>query len=117
MFEEKYTARVLLRHYCKVGLSVRAATNAICGVEGIGTSQHAAREWCKRFNQGDTSLEDKPRSGHPTQENDTLFRRPAFVKHPISGTSNRSWQINNSSTPSSHELCPKEAPASATRAN
>lgn len=86
MFEEKYAVRVLLRHYWKAGLSVRAATDKICSIEGIGSmNKSTAGEWFKRFTQGDTSLEDKPRSGRPTTlENDALCA--ALKNQPSSST-------------------------------
>lgn len=62
----KFEIRVLLRHYWKKGLTTRDAAEAICDVEGEGTTaQRTAAKWFKRFNEGDFDLEDKPRSGAP----------------------------------------------------
>ena len=78
--------RVLLRHHWKKGLSTRAAAKEICDVEGEGTtSKSAAARWFKKFNDGDLSLEDKPRSGRPsTFDEDAL--RSALEDEPSSCT-------------------------------
>lgn len=47
---EKFAIRVLLRHYWKKAI------------------------WFKRFDEGETSLEDKPRSGRPTILNEQALR-------------------------------------------
>lgn len=70
MSDEKIAIRVLLRHYWKKGLSTREAVTEICSVEGEGkVSKSTAAEWFQRFNQGDVSLQDKPRSGRPSAVN------------------------------------------------
>lgn len=64
---DNFEIRVLLRHYWKKGLSTRAAAEAICEVEGERTvGKTSAFKWFKRFNDGDFDLEDKPRSGRPS---------------------------------------------------
>lgn len=87
MCDEKIAIRVLLRHYWKKGLSTRAAAEEICAVEGEGVvNKTTAAEWFKRFNEGDTSLQDKPRSGRPsTVDNEALLE--AVKNQPA--TSNR----------------------------
>jgi transposase len=73
MSSDTIEVRVLLRHYWKKGLSVRKAADEINEVEGI-TSKSAAGRWFQRFNDGDLSLEDKPRSGRPTKlDNEDLI--------------------------------------------
>ena len=86
MVDKKYVFRVLLRQYWKAGLSIRAATNEICKIEGVGSvTKSTAGEWYKCFNEGDTSLEDKPRSGRPlTLEREALH--VALEDKPSSGT-------------------------------
>ena len=86
MVDKKYVFRVLLRQYWKAGLSIRAATNEICKIEGVGSvSKSTAGEWYKCFNEGDTSLEDKPRSGRLlTLEREALH--VALEDKPSSGT-------------------------------
>jgi histone-lysine N-methyltransferase SETMAR len=87
MSEEKIAIRALLRHYWKKGLSTRAAVEQICEVEGPEVvSQSAATRWFNRFNNGDTSLENKSRSGRPsTTDNEAL--RELVEQQP--GTSTR----------------------------
>ena len=60
-----FEIRVLLRHYWKKGLSVRAAAAAeIYKVEGEGTiGKTAAIKWFKRFEDDNFDFEDKLRSG------------------------------------------------------
>ena len=56
MADEKIVIRGILRHYWRQGIS---ATKKICKIEGPGiVSKTTAEEWFKRFNEGDTSLED-----------------------------------------------------------
>lgn len=67
MNEDKIAIRALLRHYWKKGTSAKAAAEQICEVEGIGiVHRNTAAIWFKRFNEGDTSLVDKPRPGRPS---------------------------------------------------
>jgi transposase len=75
MTDEKYEIRVLLRHYWKKGLSSRDAAAEICNVEGEGmVKKTAAAKWFKRFNNGETSLADLPRSGRPSTVNNEALR-------------------------------------------
>ena len=65
MNEDKVAIRALLRHYFKKEASAKAAAEQICEVESIGIFyRNTAAIWFKRFNNGDTSLVDKPRPGH-----------------------------------------------------
>lgn len=67
MCDEKTAIRVLLRHYWRKGLSATAAVKEICSIEGDGVvSKTTAVNWFNRFQSGDTSLQDKPRSGRPS---------------------------------------------------
>jgi transposase len=74
---EKHYFRVLLLHYWKQNLKATEATQKICQVEGEGVlSVHTTRKWFKKFNDGDTSLEDEPRSGRPvTVDSGALLER------------------------------------------
>ena len=76
MADEKIVIRGILRHYWRQGISARATTKKICEIEGPGiVSKTTAAEWFKRFNEGDTSLEDKSRSGRPSVPvNETLLQ-------------------------------------------
>ena len=71
MSSDTSEVRVLLRHHWREGLSVRKAVEEVndVGEEGTTTKSTAAR-WFQRFNGGDLSLEDKPRSGRPTHFDD-----------------------------------------------
>ena len=75
MAEEKLVCRVLLRQYWKKRLNAAAAAKEICAVEGEGTVHPStARKWFQRFRSGDTSLDDKPKSGLPvTTDIDALL--------------------------------------------
>lgn len=74
MTEEKIIIRGILRHYWKKGLGAKAAAKEINIVEGQGTiSVTTAKEWFRRFKNGDTSLNDKLRSGRPSiMDNEAL---------------------------------------------
>ena len=75
MSSEKFEIRVLLRHYWKKGLKAASAAQEICDVEGEDTvSTHMAQRWFKRFSEGNTSVEDQPRSGRPTTIDDEALR-------------------------------------------
>ena len=93
MCDEKIGIRVLLRHYWKKGLSTRAAAEEICAVEGEGViNKTKAAEWFKRFNEGDTSLEDKPRSGRPSMvDNEALLQ--AVTNQPATSTRSLSAKL------------------------
>ena len=71
MCDEKIAIRVLLRHYWKKGLSAKATAEQICDVDCEGTvHRNTTAVWFKRFTNGDTSLEDNPRSGQPNDVDD-----------------------------------------------
>lgn len=68
---DKIELRVLIRYCWKRGLSTRKAAEEICAAEGEETIAYAAiSKWYKRFDSGDMSLEDKPRSGRPFKLDD-----------------------------------------------
>jgi transposase len=72
---EKLEIRVLLRHYWKQNLKATEAVKKICEVEGEDViSNRTAQNWFKRFNDGDTSLEDEPRSGSPVTVDSEALR-------------------------------------------
>lgn len=63
---EESEIRILIRYCYKRKLSTRAAVKEICDTEGEGTvSQSKVSRWYRRFNSGDLTLDDQPRSGRP----------------------------------------------------
>ena len=86
-----------MRHYWKKGLSAKAAAEQICDVEGEGTvHRNTAAIWFKRFTNGDTSLEDKPRSGRPNDVDDkallaALDEKPHSSARELSNTLGHSY--------------------------
>ena len=86
MCDEKTAIRVLLRFFWKKGYSAKLATEQICEVEGENiVNRKTASNWFKRFNGGDTSLEEKPRCGRPSVVNENDLR-DELTKHPNSST-------------------------------
>lgn len=74
MSEEKFVIRGLLRHYWKKGFSAKASAEEICAVEGESVvHRNTAAFWFRRFNSGNTSLEDEPRSGRPSVVDDPVL--------------------------------------------
>ena len=72
---KKFEIRVLLRHYWKKGLNATSAAKEIRDVEGEDVvDAQMAQRWFKRFSDGNTSLEDQPRSGRPTAIDDEALR-------------------------------------------
>ena len=71
---DKIEPRVLIRHCWKRQLSTRDAAKEICDAEGEGTVHYTTVSWWyKRFDSGDLSVEDQPRSGRPsTLDNEDL---------------------------------------------
>ena len=70
----------------KAGLPIHAPTNEMCKIEGVrSVSKSTAGEWYKCFNEGDTSLEDKPHSGKITHTGKRslacCFGGQALIKH------------------------------------
>ena len=52
----------------ELGHNASAAARNICAAIGDGTvADRTCRDWFKRFREGDTSLEDQPRSGRPLE--------------------------------------------------
>jgi histone-lysine N-methyltransferase SETMAR len=98
MSEEKIALRGLLRHYWKKGLSAKAATDQICEVEGTGTvHRNTVAIWFRRFNDGDTSLLDKPRTGRPSEvDNATL--KATLKENPHLSTRELATRLGHSHT-------------------
>lgn len=64
---DKIELRVLICYCWKRRLSTRDAAKEICDTEGEGTVHYTTVcRWYKRFDSGDLSLEDQPRSGRPS---------------------------------------------------
>ena len=73
--EEKFVIHELLRHYWEK-MSASAAVIEMCEMEGgCKVSKATTIEWFRRFNNGETSLEDQPMSGHPSTMNIEAQRR------------------------------------------
>lgn len=71
MSDGKTAIRTILRYLWKKGLSSKAAAEEICSVEGKKViDRRTASNWFKRFNGGDMSILDRPRSGRQTMVND-----------------------------------------------
>jgi transposase len=78
--------RVLLHYYWKQNFKAIEAAKKICEVEGEGViSNRTAQNWFERFNDGDTSLEDEPRSGRPVNVNSEALRE-AVGANPATST-------------------------------
>lgn len=72
---DKFELRVLIRYCWKRGLSTRDAQREICDTEGEGTASHmTVSRWYKRFESGDMSLKDEPRSGRPSKLDDDVLQ-------------------------------------------
>ncbi|XP_032690457.1 histone-lysine N-methyltransferase SETMAR-like [Odontomachus brunneus] len=68
MSENKLHFRHILLYYFKKGKRATEAHRKICGVYGDDAlTERAAQKWFAKFHSGDTSLEDGPRSGRPTE--------------------------------------------------
>lgn len=81
MCDEKIVLRRLfasLHHCWKKGLRAKTAVEQFCEAEGEGVVyRNTAAIWFKHFNKGDTNLEDKARSGRPSEaDNDTVCYKP-----------------------------------------
>lgn len=65
--DEKMALRAVIRFFWKEGLSAQATAAKICAVEGEGTTNKmTVSRWFKKFNEGDTSLKDRPKLGRPS---------------------------------------------------
>ena len=61
---QKFALRVVIRFHWKKGLGPKATTDEICAVKEDGfVSLKTVKNWFKRFNEGNTSLDDQPWSG------------------------------------------------------
>jgi histone-lysine N-methyltransferase SETMAR len=75
MVSQKIAIRVLLLHYWKKGFKAVTAASEIRSTEGTSAvSARTAQRWFKRFRDGDTSLEDEPRSGRPSVVDEDALR-------------------------------------------
>ncbi|CAF4468234.1 unnamed protein product, partial [Didymodactylos carnosus] len=83
---DKIELRVSIRYCWKGRLSTRDAAKEICDAEGERTVHYTTvSRWYKRFDFGDLSLEDQPRSGRPSMlDNDGL--RAALEDEPSSSS-------------------------------
>ena len=90
---EKTEIRVLVRHYWKQGFNATAATKKICEVEGDNViSERVARNWFKKFDNGDIDLEDKTRSGRPSTVNSEAISK-AIEANPSTSTRTLSAEL------------------------
>ena len=93
---QNFEIRVLLKFFWKKGLSARAAAREICSVEGEGSvSNPTASAWFKKFNTGDTSIEDQPRSGRPSTLDSEVLRQ-AVEANPATSTRRLSGELGTS---------------------
>ncbi|CAF1237776.1 unnamed protein product [Didymodactylos carnosus] len=83
---DKIELRVSIRYCWKARLSTRDAAKEICDAEGARTVHYTTvSRWYKRFDFGDLSLEDQPRSGRPSMlDNEGL--RAALEDEPSSSS-------------------------------
>ena len=71
MSDGKTAIRTILRYLWKKGLSSKATAEEICSVESKKViDRRTAFNWFKRFNGGDMSILDRPRSGRQSMVND-----------------------------------------------
>lgn len=72
----KSLVRGLLLYDFKSGVKAAESSRRICAAFGDGVmSERTAQDWFKRFREGDTSLEDRPRSGRPAEVDDERLRQ------------------------------------------
>lgn len=90
--------RALLLHYWKQNFKATDAAQKICEVEGEGSiSIRAAQKWFKKFNEGDTSLDDQPRSGRPVST-DSEALRELVEANPATSTRRLSAELGTPQT-------------------
>jgi transposase len=100
---------VLLCHYWKQNLKTTEAAKKICEVEGEDViSNHTAQNWLKTFIDGDTSLEDEPRSGSPVTLDSEALREaagtnPANQHSPIVRGTRHSTDVSFSASSSTRQ--------------
>jgi histone-lysine N-methyltransferase SETMAR len=76
--DQKLYIRALLLHYWKKKLSPPDAANEICKIEqGEVVKERNARNWFDRFDAGNFSLDDEPRSGRPPTIDPEVVRQAA----------------------------------------
>lgn len=93
---EKFTLRAVIRFLWKKGLGPKATTDEICAVEGDGiVSLKTVKNWFKRFNDGNMSLDDQPRSGRPTMVDSDVVRQ-AVEANPCTSTRRLSIDLRTS---------------------
>ena len=91
---QKIEIRVLLRHYWKQGFNATAAARKICEVEGDDVVlDRTAWIWFKKFDDGDTDLRDKSRSGRPTAVDSEAIRE-AIEANPSTSTRRLSAELD-----------------------
>ena len=82
----QHQIRTIIFYEHQLGTSSRETAKKINGVFGEDTvTDRTVRNWFKRFNDGDTSLEDQPHHGRPSSFDEDALRRELEV-HPDSST-------------------------------
>ncbi|XP_011057953.1 PREDICTED: histone-lysine N-methyltransferase SETMAR-like isoform X1 [Acromyrmex echinatior] len=76
MLENKVHFRHILLYYFKKGKQAAEAHRKICGVYGDDALTEHAQKWFAKFRSGDTSLEDGPHSGRPTEIDSNDIKMP-----------------------------------------
>ena len=99
---QNFEIRVLLKFFWKKGLSARAAAREICSVEG-SVSNPTASAWFKKFNTGDTSIEDQPRSGRPPTLDSKVLRQ-SVEANPATSTRRLSGELGISKSTIASQL-------------
>ena len=101
---QNFEIRVLLKFFWKKGLSARAAARKICSVEGEGSvSNPTASAWFKKFNTGDTSIEDQPRSGRPPTLDSEVLRQ-SVEANPATSVRRLSGELGTSKSTIARQL-------------
>lgn len=90
--------RTLLRHYWKQNFSAAEAARKIREVEGNDVvSDRVSQNWFKKFNQGQTDLQNKIRPGRPITVDSESIRK-AVEANPSTSTRRLSEEFNISHT-------------------
>lgn len=72
----KSMIRTCLLYDFKSGVKAAESSRRICAAFGSDTvSERTAQDWFKRFRDGDTSIEDRPRSGRPSQVDEERLKQ------------------------------------------
>lgn len=82
----KVDIQVLLKHYQKKGPNTSAAAHQICNVKAEEAVDSTASKWLRKFQFGDTGIEDKSRSVRQITTDDALYQAVEDYPVPELGT-------------------------------